>query len=132
MAVTRSSSAKKVVHKAVAVKITRLSSSATVKATREYLTWDERFAQLVDYKNEHGHCNPKQNTKLGLWCMNQRNFFKENKLRHYQMNELASIAFQFSLSLKARKKYGTWDDRFAELVAFKNKQVMPVLYLQLH
>jgi hypothetical protein len=86
MAVTRSSSAKKVVRKAVAVKITRLSSSAAVKVTREYLTWDERFTQLVDYKNEHGHCNPKQNTKLGLWCKSQRKAFKENKLRHYQMN----------------------------------------------
>ena len=51
MAVTRSSSAKKVVRKAVAVKIAKLSSSAAVKVRGKYLTWDERFAQLVDYKN---------------------------------------------------------------------------------
>jgi hypothetical protein len=75
------------------------SSSAAVKVTREYLTWDERFTQLVDYKNEHGHCNPKRNTKLGLWCMNQRMAFKENKLRHNHMNKLASIAFQFKVKL---------------------------------
>ena len=109
MAVTRSSSAKKkVVRKAVAVKIAKLSSSAKakkvvckavdVKVMREYLTWDDRFAQLVDYKNEHGHCNPNCSTKLGIWCMNQRNEFKANKRCHDRMNKLASIALQFSLA----------------------------------
>ena len=31
--------------------------------------------------------------------MHQRKAFKENKLRHYQMNKLASIAFQFKVKM---------------------------------
>ena len=112
---TRSSSAKKVVHKAAAVKVTKPSGGGRV-------SWDDRFDQLVAYKNEHGHANPlKRNGQLGKWCDNQRARFQF--LHQYQINKLSKLGFQFCLrnSNKKPKKYLTWDDRFDQLVAYKNE-----------
>jgi hypothetical protein len=45
-------------------------------APKKYLTWEDRYNQLVVYKNEHGHANPKQTEgQLGIWCHNQRRYF---------------------------------------------------------
>ena len=36
-------------------------------------SWDDRYYQLVEYKNEHGNCRvPRSNKALGVWVANQR------------------------------------------------------------
>jgi Helicase associated domain len=35
--------------------------------------WNKNYAELVAYKEAHGHCNvPKESGSLGRWCHNQR------------------------------------------------------------
>jgi hypothetical protein len=120
---TRSTSAKKVVSKAVAVKVTHSSGGQCV-------SWDDRFNQLVVYKNEHGHANPpKREGQLGLWVANQRAIFQRTLqngnrvLHHYQIKKLSTIGFQFCLRNKKpkMKKLLKWDDRYNQLVAYKNE-----------
>mmetsp|Transcript_11264 Transcript_11264/g.23018 ORF Transcript_11264/g.23018 Transcript_11264/m.23018 type:complete len:394 (+) Transcript_11264:95-1276(+) len=42
--------------------------------------WDAKFAELVQYKNEHGHCNvpntPGEHRQLGRWVMKQRGYYQ--------------------------------------------------------
>ena len=68
MAVTRSLSAKKVVGKAVSVKVTKSSCG-------KYVSWDDRYNQLFALNEKEGHCRPHHSTTLGMWCSKQRGNF---------------------------------------------------------
>jgi hypothetical protein len=51
------------------------------------LKWNDRYEELVDYKNEHGHTNPLQREgELGRWCKNQRAIF-QNKINKMIIRE---------------------------------------------
>ena len=120
MAVTRSTSAKKVVPKPVAVKV--------AKSTRvEYVSWDYSYTQLKALSEKEGHKRPHFITKLGKWCKIQRaNFqvnFQANKplLYQYQIEKLSKIGFQFCLYNKKPKKNLKWYERYNELVDYMNK-----------
>ena len=43
--------------------------------------WEQKFADLVAYSQEHGHCNVptkfKQDTSLGRWVSTQRKQYKD-------------------------------------------------------
>ena len=71
MAVTRSSSAKKVVRKAVAVKVTKSSG-------RKYVSWDDTCNQLIAFWKKEGHCCPHFSTMLGEWSSKQQQKFQAN------------------------------------------------------
>jgi hypothetical protein len=98
MAVTRSSSAKKVVRKAVAVKVTKSSG-------RKYVSWDDSYNQLFAFQKKEGHCRPHFSSTLGKWCSNQRTGFNKHHLSQDHIEKLATIDFQFCLCLKKPKKY---------------------------
>ena len=120
MAVTRSSSAKKVVRKAVAVKVTKSSGGRRV-------SWDDCYNQLFALREKEGHCCPLWSTTLGKWCNNQRAKFQatfqdsNRVLYQYQIEKLSKLGFQFCLRNKKLKKILKWDDRYDELVVYKNK-----------
>ena len=120
MAVTRSSSAKKVVRKAVAVKVTQSSGGMRV-------SWDDRYNQLFALREQEGHCCPHWSTTLGKWCNNQRAKFQATfqdsyrVLYQYQIEKLSKLGFQFCLRNKKPKKNLKWDDRYDELVVYKNE-----------
>jgi hypothetical protein len=118
MAVTRSSSAKKVVRKAVAVKVTKSSG-------RKYVSWDDTCNQLmlIAFWKKEGHCCPHFSTTLGEWCSEQRQKFQANnpQLSQERIEKLSTIGFQFCLQMKKPKKYLKWDDRYNELVDYKNE-----------
>ncbi len=125
MAVTRSSSAKKVVRKAVAVKVTKSSGGKRVP-------WDDRYNQLLALSKKEGHCRPHHSSTLGRWCTQQRADFQANfqankpLLHQYQIKKLSKIGFQFCLRNKnptkqLKSKQLKWIDRYNQLVDYKNE-----------
>ena len=112
MAVTRSSSAKKVVRKAVSVKVTKSSGG-------KY--WDDSYIQLFAFRKKEGHCRPHFSSTLGKWCSWQRCVFNKHHLSQDRFEKLATIDFQFCLYNKKQKKQMTWDDRYEELVDYKKE-----------
>ncbi len=120
MAVTRSSSTKKVVRKAVSVKVTKSSGG-------KYVSWDDSYTQLLALSKKEGHCCPHHSTTLGKWCTQQRAHFQANLqankplLHQYQIEKLSKIGFQFYLCNKNPTKQLKWIDRYNQLVDYKNE-----------
>eukprot|EP00978_Attheya_sp_CCMP212_P009556 scaffold22614_cov53-Attheya_sp.AAC.2 len=91
-----------------------------VKKTRSRQSWDDTFQELVDFKKVHGNVDVLQGFgRLGRWVNSQRKqyrLWKEGKvstLNFDRHDKLLSIGFKFSCQL-------SWDQRFQELVDFKN------------
>ena len=60
--------------------------------------WDGKFAQLEEFKKEHGHCDvSKKVEKLGPWVMRQRRAKKTDKLSKKQIVRLDRAGFKWSL-----------------------------------
>jgi hypothetical protein len=58
--------------------------------------WEEMFAALVEYKNEHGNCDVPVNTKgLGGWVRWQRNARNNQKLSEDRVRRLNEIGFSW-------------------------------------
>jgi hypothetical protein len=87
---------------------------------RNYLSWDERFKELVDFKKINGQTNvPHQASRsLNIWVSTQRTQYrlwkegKTSQFTSYRQYSLESIGFEFKLLTP-------WDQRFQELVEFK-------------
>ncbi len=66
--------------------------------------WDHRFNALVEFKNKNGHCNVpyrwKEDTQVGRWVQNQREFYKRKTLSPERYNRLKEVGFAWSLKLK--------------------------------
>ena len=88
--------------------------------------WEEMFAALVRYKNEHGHCNVpaecSENLALGHWVSNQRSrkCARDNRtgkgwLSEERRQRLEALGFVWDA-----KKSG-WEKMFAQLVQYKNQ-----------
>lgn len=90
-------------------------------------SWEKRFAELVEFKAKHGHCevpqNYKDNTSLGIWVNKQR---MEQKLRvegknsslnDVRLQRLESVGFRWA----KRKGQVSWNEKFEELKAYKKK-----------
>ena len=70
------------------------------------LTWEERFNQLLQFKEKFGHCNVtrRTNKELFSWVDNMRQSKKGNgtgKISHEQIERLTSIGFRWE---KEKKK----------------------------
>ncbi|KAL7534034.1 hypothetical protein ACHAXR_009896 [Thalassiosira sp. AJA248-18] len=96
----------------------RLDSIGFAVADR-HRSWDEQFAALQHYKNEHGHClvpqSYSENPKLGQWVMQQRANAKVGKVTADRMKRLHSIGFVFDV-----QGY-KWDEQFAALQRYKSE-----------
>ena len=105
---------------AVAVKVTKSTRS-------KYVPWNDYYTQLFAFWKKEGHCRPHCSTKLGKWCKKQRvDFqatFQANKFHLSQdhIDKLATIGFQFCLYEKKPKKNLKWNDRYNDLVDYKNE-----------
>jgi hypothetical protein len=91
-------------------------------------SFDERFKDLMSFKEEFGHCNApctrtrnNKHTSLGNWCTNVRRSYKtikeggmprNYKLSKANMKRLENAGFELNLCK-------TFDERFKELKAFK-------------
>ena len=96
------------------------------------VSWDVRFDQLVEYKDKYGHCNIStldgDNKQLGQWVHTQRTTYNKGKLPDEKINRLEGIGFSWAGGVsRGRRVLGRgkpsvgWDERFKELVQFKDK-----------
>ena len=93
-------------------------------------TFDERFAELMRFKEKVGHCNVPQKKSveylsLGHWCNQLRMSYKKiqkketptnSKLTQENIQQLEDAGFKWSVST-----YRTFDERYAELMKYKEK-----------
>ena len=81
--------------------------------------WEDMFAELVRYKEEHGDCRVPnrhgENPSLGAWMGAQRTNYKRGTLSADRVNRLEALGFVWDPSQDA------WEDMFAELVRYNDK-----------
>jgi superfamily II DNA or RNA helicase len=82
-------------------------------------TWREQYLALMDYKRRYSDCrvpqNWKDNRSLSHWIKTQRMDYRHGDISRERIALLEKIGFEWWIGLP------TWDDRFAELCAYKEK-----------
>ncbi|MGK7397902.1 MAG: helicase associated domain-containing protein [Candidatus Cyclobacteriaceae bacterium M3_2C_046] len=81
--------------------------------------WEEKFNQLLKYKQKHGHCrvplsHPDQ--KLAGWVDRQRTLKSKNKLLPEREDKLKTAGFIWDCNVLQEKK---WEERFSQLKQYK-------------
>ena len=94
------------------------------------MSFDERFKDLMAFKEEFGHSNVPQtrsrndkHLSLGKWCSNMRQSYKAikegrnpgHKISKPDIRRLENAGFEWDL----RRKTYTFDERFKDLMSFK-------------
>ena len=102
--------------------IRRVSSSSIECNQHKVEQWTERFHELLQFKQHHGHClvphNWKQNKKLSQWVKRQRYQHRllqqgrHSTLTHERVVQLEEIGFAWN-SHKAG-----WEERYQQLVDY--------------
>ena len=82
-------------------------------------TWRTYYLALIDYRNRFGNCfvplNWKENKKLARWVSSQRVDYGRNKVPLERIALLEKIGFEWTGGVV------TWEERFAELCAYKER-----------
>lgn len=83
--------------------------------------WEQQFEQLVQFKNEHGHCKVPakwaENPKLAKWVSKQREKQRMNKLPVDRKAKLDSVQFAWSYIEASNKQ--PWEARLEQLKQYK-------------
>lgn len=89
-------------------------------------SWNERFAELEEYKKMHGTCivhsSDEEHRELYVWCCNQRQQYRQlmehgsSSLTSERVELLESIGF-----LKQSVQQSTWNVRMKELRQYKRE-----------
>jgi hypothetical protein len=83
--------------------------------------WNILFMELVEYKEENGHCNiPTRNGSLGGWVKKQRAYFRSKKLKADRHEKLVGIGFIFEDARFATDQE-KWNTSFMKLVEYKEE-----------
>ena len=92
-------------------------------------SWEDRYAQLQQYKKEFGDCNVPQawprNVNLGKWVSKQRDHFryfkegKKSRLDSERIEKLDNLGFEWFRG--KGKGLRTWNKYFSDLIKFKEK-----------
>jgi hypothetical protein len=81
--------------------------------------WRSKYLELVEYKRRFGNCMVPQdwpeNPQLAKWVSRQRLVYSRRKISQERIAQLEKIAFEWTVGSE------TWDFRFTELCAFKEK-----------
>ena len=99
-------------------RIDKLNAIGFIWDLHEHM-WQERFNQLLAFKEKHGHCNVPlkytQNKTLGSFVIGQRYKQKNGNLPAHQIEQLNAIGFIWDLNEHL------WQEKFNQLLAFKEK-----------
>mmetsp|Transcript_4222 Transcript_4222/g.5937 ORF Transcript_4222/g.5937 Transcript_4222/m.5937 type:complete len:439 (+) Transcript_4222:42-1358(+) len=89
--------------------------------------WDRKFNELLEFKQQHGHCDVPQtyaqNPKLGVWVNKQRMEHKNREdgnistLTDERLERLQGIGFRWA----KRRGQVRWDEKYAELIQYAAK-----------
>ena len=93
-------------------------------------SWETRFNELLEFKEETGHCNVprryKLNPKLGVWVCSLRQQMTRGTLNKAKVERLNQIGFQWRITvIKGAQinpqiaKIDTWNERLQLLISFK-------------
>lgn len=88
--------------------------------------FEENFAALVDYADEHGHARPPSDylapdgKALGRWVNDQRKMYKRNRMPASRIQRFESLPGWAWDTLDAR-----WESAFAELAAYAEEYGHP-------
>ena len=81
------------------------------------VTWDERFGQLLAYRDRFRHCNVPntwvENPQLAKWVEHQRRFRKRDELSEDRVRRLKEIGFVWDANVAA------FEENFLALVEYK-------------
>ena len=102
------------------------------------MSWDERLSELMEFKQQWGHCDILQkyakSSKLGHWVNNQRHQYrllksgKKSFINNERIVQLEDVGFQWiSDSWLIHKT--AWNERFSELPS-SNKSWGTVTFLK--
>ena len=98
----------------------RKKKEVSAPKTQNDKLWEERFNELVAYKEVNGNCNvPRSQGALGLWVDTQRTTYKRGKLSQERTAQLEGIVFNWGTQREEEIK--PWEERFNELAAYKEK-----------
>ena len=79
-------------------------------------TWDERFGELLKYKDEYGHCNVPmgfiENPVLSRWVRTQRGNYTQKKLYEKRVRKLEEVGFLW------KPDEAAWYENFQQLLQF--------------
>merc|ERR1719356_1654057 len=90
----------------------------TRKLMSNDLLWEEKFKELVAYREKNGDCNVNRRLgALGSWVNEQRFKHKKGKLSQERTAQLNAIKFNWGTV----KSGDTWKERFDELIAYKEQ-----------
>jgi superfamily II DNA or RNA helicase len=100
------------------IQLGELTASIRARLVEELgSTWDQRYGQLLVYKQAHGDCNVPQrwndNPELGKWCSQQRIRYQSNKLSPDRVRRLEQLGFVWD-QLAAE-----WGEMFGALIAYE-------------
>lgn len=88
---------------------------------RERGRWEDRYQDLLEFKEKHGHCNVpvtyKETAKLGGFVNSMRTKKASGGLSQQRIELLERVGFQWAI--KELANADAWDSRYAQLVAFK-------------
>ncbi len=90
------------------------------KSEANAMRWREMYEQLKKYYAEHGDIDVpakwKENPKLANWISAQRQRQKSGAMLKDEIQLLSELGFTWK-----SRDVGTWEERFAEVAAFKSK-----------
>lgn len=88
--------------------------------------WDDKYRQLCDYRQKHGHCfipvNCRENKALGTWVASQRRLEAKGKLAAAKKKRLDELGFIWSRDMQHQLKsaYDTqWEASFEKLKVYQ-------------
>jgi superfamily II DNA or RNA helicase len=83
--------------------------------------WEDRLAEVAEFKAKHGHCNIPakypENPKLGGFANNMRRQHSKGQLSHERFSKLDELGFRWSGG--KRDVMQQWSDHFADLRNYK-------------
>ena len=81
--------------------------------------WEMMFDALMEYKDDHGHCNIPRRVRaykqLRVWTDKQQEYYRKGKLSEDRINRLEEIGFEFN-TLSA-----DWETMFNALSKYKKE-----------
>jgi hypothetical protein len=94
------------------------------QAARHEQLWLKKYNQLLEYKQQNGHCNvsqtDKDNKQLGKWVSTQRQYYENKTLSKERISKLEDIDFAWKVKTKSNEE--SWNDMYKELVELKKKK----------
>ena len=103
----------------------RIKSLETIGFNWRLTAWDDRYTNLIEYKNKYGDCNVPvkcpDNLQLGAWVNQQRDQYRKKKKGQDSQITDESIKSLEKIGFKWTGRGRKWEDRYAKLIEYKNK-----------